>query len=231
MKTFALMSVLLSLSGQLVAGPFVRLGYGYSDFRSQDMSIKHEGYPEITLSNYDPGAADQVLFSAGYFVNPHFRAELALDMGLASEDTDRVTYTRATSVTGELSAEVYSRIFLVNGYFHFKGERGAGLFDPYMGAGIGLAVNRFEGVSSQIPTTSATVSDSDDTDWAFKLGGGLMYWMTDSFSVDLSVSYTNAGSVTTGDKAYLKGVSVPFAEGLELDLETFNYGLAVLYQF
>ena len=58
-----------------------------------------------------------------------------------------------------------------------------------------------------------------------------MYWLTDNFSADLSISYTNAGSVTTEDKAYLKGVSVPFAEGLELDLESFNYGLAVLYQF
>lgn len=231
MKTFGLLCVLLTLCGQLLAGPFVRLGYGYSDYRSQDMSIKHHGYPEITMSNYDPGAADQVLLSAGYFINPHFRAELALDMGLASEDTDRVTYTRATSVTGEVSAEVYSRIFLVNGYFHFKGERGAGHFDPYMGGGIGLAVNRFEGVSTSIPTTSATVSDSDDTDWAFKLGGGLMYWMTDNFSADLSVSYTNAGSVTTEDQAFLKGVSVPFTEGLELDLESFNYGLAVMYQF
>ena len=231
MKHFAFLSVLLALSGHVVAGPFVRLGYGYSDFRSQDMSIKHEGYPEISLTNYDPGAADQVLFSAGYFVSPHFRAELALDMGLASEDTDRVTYSRVNSVTGEISAEVYSRIFLVNGYFHFKDVRGAGKFDPYMGGGIGLAVNRFEGVSSSIPTTSATITDSDDTDWAFKLGGGVMYWLTDNFSADFSISYTNAGSVTTEDKAYLKGVSVPFAEGLELDLESFNYGLAVLYQF
>ncbi|WP_290525357.1 outer membrane beta-barrel protein [Alcanivorax sp.] len=231
MKTFGLFCVLLTLSGQLLAGPFVRVGYGYSDYRSQDMSIKHEGYPEITLSNYDPGGADQVLFSAGYFVNPHFRAELALDMGLASKDTDRVTYTRGASVTGEISAEAYSRLFLVNGYFHFSDVRGAGRFDPYVGGGVGLAVNRFEGVSTRIPTTSATVSDSDDTDWAFKLGGGVMYWITDSFSADLSVSYTNAGSLTTEDRAFLKGVSVPFAEGMELDLESFNYGLAVLYQF
>lgn len=231
MKVMGFLCVLLTLSGQLFAGPFVRLGYGYSDYRSQDMSIKHAGYPEITLSNYDPGSADQVLFSAGYFVNPHFRAELALDMGLASDDTDQVTYSRGTSVTGELTAETYSRIFLVNGYFHFSGERGAGHFDPYMGGGIGLAVNRFESVSTRIPTTSATVSDSDDTDWAFKLGGGVMYWMTDNLSADLSISYTNAGSVTTEDRAYLKGVSVPFTEGMELDLESFNYGLAVLYQF
>lgn len=231
MKTFGLFCVLLTLSGQLLAGPFVRLGYGYSDYRSQSMSIKHEGYPEISLDNYDPGAADQVLLSAGYFVNPHFRAELALDMGLASRDTDRVTYTRGDSVTGNISAEAYSRIFLVNGYFHFKGERSAGKFDPYMGGGIGLAVNRFEGVSTAIPTTSASVSNSDDTDWAFKLGGGLMYWLSDDLSADLSISYTNAGSVTTGDKAYLEGVSVPFAEGLDIDLETFNYGLAMVYQF
>lgn len=231
MKSFALFGVLLTLSGSLIAGPFVRLGYGYSDFRSQDMSIKHEGYPEITLNNYDPGAADQVLLSAGYFVSPNFRAELALDMGMASEDTDRVTYSRVESVTGEISAEVYSRVFLVNGYFHFKDVRGAGSFDPYMGGGIGLAVNRFESVSTRIPTTNATVTDSDDTDWAFKLGGGLMYWVTDNFSADLSVSYTNAGSVTTEDKAYVKGVSVPFAEGLELDLESFNYGIAMVYQF
>ena len=76
-----------------------------------------------------------MLFSAGYFVNPHFRAELALDMGLASKDTDRVTYTRGASVTGEISAEAYSRLFLVNGYFHFSDVRGAGRFDPYVGAG------------------------------------------------------------------------------------------------
>ncbi|MZR61961.1 outer membrane protein [Alcanivorax sp. DP30] len=231
MKAFALMCGLLILSGQLIAGPFIRLGYGYSDFRSQDMSIKHDGYPEITLSNYDPGSADQVLFSAGYFVSPHFRVELALDMGLAGENTDRVTYSRGTSVTGEVTAEAYSRLFMVNGYFHFNGERGAGRFDPYMGGGIGLAVNRFESVSSRIPTTSATINDSDDTDWAFKLGGGLMYWVTDNLSADLSIAYTDAGSVTTEDRAFLKGVSVPFAEGMDLDLESFNYGLALLYQF
>ena len=231
MKIFALVVALVTLSGPVMAGPLVRLGYGYADYRSQDTSIKHEGYAEIALDNYDPGSADQVLFSAGYFVNPHFRAELGLDMGLASKDTDRVTYSRVDTVTGEITAEVYSRIFLLNGYFHFKGDRGAGQFDPYMGGGIGLAVNRFESVSSRIPTSSATVSDSDDTDWAFKLGGGVMYWISDNVSADLSVSYTNAGAITTEDRAFVKGESVPFAEGLELDLESFNYGLAMVYQF
>ena len=231
MKAIGYFCVLMTLSGQLWAEGYVRLGYGYADFRSQDITVKHHGYPEIALSNYDPGGADQILLSAGYFINPSFRAELALDMGLASKDTDRVTYSRGKTVTGELSAEVYSRVFLVNGFFHFGEDRQAGEFDPYMGGGVGLAVNRFEDVSSRIPTTSATVGDSDDTDWAFKIGGGLMYWMTDHLSADLAIMYMDAGSVTTEDQAYLEGVSVPFTEGLELDLESFNYSLAMVYRF
>ena len=89
----------LSVSSQALGDAYVRLGYGYSDFRSQDMSIKHYGYDQISMENYDPGSDELVVFSAGYFVTPHFRAELALDMGLGDADTDRVTYTRNNSVT------------------------------------------------------------------------------------------------------------------------------------
>ena len=222
---------LLGMTSGAWADAYLRLGYGYADFRSQDLSVKHDGYPVIALDNYDPGSSDSVLFSAGYWVNPHFRAELALDLGLPGENTDRVTYTRFDSVTGTVTAEAYSRIFMVNGFFHFRPDRGAGHFDPYMGAGVGLAVNRFESVSSAIPTTSATINDSDDTDWAVRLGGGVMYGITDHISVDLGIDYLYAGSVTTEDRAFKEGATVPFSEGLELDLESFNYSLALLYRF
>jgi len=221
----------LSVSSQALGDAYVRLGYGYSDFRSQDMSIKHYGYDQISMENYDPGSDELVVFSAGYFVTPHFRAELALDMGLGDADTDRVTYTRNNSVTGTVTADVYSRVFMVNGYFHFMDAHAGGRFDPYIGAGLGLAVNRFEEVSTRIPTTGATINDSDDTDWAIRLGGGLMYWFSDHISTDLSIYYLNAGSVTTEDRAFKQGVSVPFSEGMELDLESFNYTLALLYRF
>ena len=223
--------LVLAVSSHALGDAYVRLGYAYSDFRSQDMAIKHDGYDQITMGNYDPGGDELIVLSAGYFVTPHFRAELALDLGLGDADTDQVTYTRNDSVTGTVTAEVYSRVFMVNGYFHFRDAQAGGFFDPYIGGGLGLAVNRFEAVSTRIPTTSATINDSDDTDWAIRLGGGLMYWFTDHISTDLSIYYLDAGSVTTEDRAFKEGVSVPFAEGMELDLESFTYSLALLYRF
>ncbi|WP_370695892.1 outer membrane protein [Alcanivorax hongdengensis] len=183
------------------------------------------------MNNYDPGAADGVSLAAGYFVTPNFRAELSLDYGLASEDTDRISYTRGSTVQGTVSASAYSRTLMVNGYFHFRDTRGAGQLDPYVGAGLGLGVNHFEDVSTQIPTTSATVDDSDDIDWAFRVGGGVMVWLARRCSADLSIFYLDPGSVTTADRAYKEGVTVPFAEGLELNLASFTYSLAMLYRF
>lgn len=64
----------------------------------------------------------------------------------------------------------------------------------------------------------------------YKFGAGLGYHINDKMTVDLSVTYVDAGTVESGKSAAGAGTSpVPLSEALEFELETINYGLGFSY--
>ena len=63
-------------------------------------------------------------------------------------------------------------------------------FTPYIGGGIGIAH-----LKVKIRTDEGKVSKSDNS-FAYQLGAGVAYAVTDSIALDLSYRYTDSGSMT-----------------------------------
>ena len=234
MNTFRLLALAAALPLVLpvsaMADNYLRFAYSLADYDEQDMDFTVAGPPDETLNidGYDPGGTDYFSVAGGTWLSPNLRAEVALDLSLASKEEDGVTVSSGgVSEAGAFEAKTTSHLLMLNGYYHFMNDRGTGAFDPYVGAGIGLADNELEDMTVAVSGASATIEDGDSTEFAFKFGAGVAYWLSDAASVDFSIFYVDAGTVESGDTANGVGGSVALSRELEMDLQSINYSLGV----
>lgn len=235
MNIFRLLALAVALSLVLpvsaMADNYLRFAYSLADYDEQDMDFTVAGPPDQTLNidGYDPGGTDYLNVAGGTWLSPNLRAEVALDFSLASKEDDGVTVSSGGfSEAGTFEAKTTSHLLMINGYYHFMNDRGTGAFDPYLGAGIGLADNELEDMTVAVSSGgSATIEDGDSTEFAFKLGAGVAYWLSDAASVDFSIFYVDAGTVESGDTANGVGGSAALSRELEMDLQSINYSLGV----
>lgn len=128
--------------------------------------------------------------------------------------------TGATS-TGEFTSKIDIHTVFANFYYDFKTDTA---FTPYVGAGLGVAfVN--QKVSSTFAgwTPSAHDGDYDATNFAWNVGAGVGYSLTDNIIVDLGYRYTNFGDA--------KAVSNGGVEFKAKDLNAHEALLGLRYQF
>ena len=234
MNTFRLLALTAALPLVLpvsaMADNYLRFAYTLADYDEQDMDFTVASPSDETLAidGYDPGGTDYLSVAGGTWLSPNLRAEVALDFSLASKEDDGVTVSSGgASEAGTFEAKTTSHLLMINGYYHFMDDRGTGAFDPYVGAGIGLADNEVEDMTVAVSGASATIEDGDSTEFAFKFGAGVAYWLSDAASVDFSIFYVDAGTVESGDTANGVGGSVALSRELEMDLQSINYSLGV----
>ena len=234
MNTFRLLALTAALPLVLpvsaMADNYLRFAYTLADYDEQDMEFTVASPSDETLAidGYDPGGTDYLSVAGGTWLSPNLRAEVALDFSLASKEDDGVTVSSGgASEAGTFEAKTTSHLLMINGYYHFMNDRGTGAFDPYVGAGIGLADNELEDMTVFVSGASATIEDGGSTEFAFKFGGGVAYWLSDAASVDFSIFYVDAGTVESGDTANGVGGTVALSRELEMDLESINYSLGI----
>ncbi len=234
MNTFRLLALTAALPLVLpvsaMADNYLRFAYTLADYDEQDMDFTVASPSDETLAidGYDPGGTDYLSVAGGTWLSPNLRAEVALDFSLASKEDDGVTVSSGgASEAGTFEAKTTSHLLMINGYYHFMDDRGTGAFDPYVGAGIGLADNEVEDMTVAVSGASATIEDGDSTEFAFKFGAGVAYWLSDAASVDFSIFYVDAGSVESGDTANGVGGTAALSRELEMDLQSINYSLGV----
>ena len=234
MNTFRLLALTsalpLVLPASAMADNYLRFAYSLADYDEQDMDFTVASPSDDTLAidGYDPGGTDYLSVAGGTWLSPNLRAEVALDFSLASKEDDGVTVSSGgASEAGTFEAKTTSHLLMINGYYHFMNDRGTGAFDPYVGAGIGLADNELEDMTVFVSGASATIEDGGSTEFAFKFGGGVAYWLSDAASVDFSIFYVDAGTVENGDTANGVGGTVALSRELEMDLESITYCLGV----
>ena len=148
----------------------------------------------------------------GYQVNSWFRADITGEYRGASrfssnaeltfDDTAGTTTVLRTFNRGDLS----SIVGLVNGYIDLGTWHGV---TPYVGAGVGIARNKIDGMVDQgyfvstgvAPATGTTggfYGAGAKTNFAWALMAGLGYDVSSRLKLELGYRYLNAGKATTG---------------------------------
>ncbi len=142
--------------------------------------------------------------------------------GAIIDTVDASVLTRGATVGSTVGAVVDSGIGnsktfggFANLYYDFNSE---GKFQPYAGAGIGLARNKVDYRPSNIP-----VGKGSDTNLAYQFAAGATYKISDSFEVFGQYNYRDFGknkvaltllpadlSVKNKQSAFSLGVRIPF---------------------
>lgn len=180
--------VFLMLSGVAAAqGPYMSVNMGMGFLEDSDLSGSKTGTLE-----YDPGFAATL---AGGYNFGMFRAEG--EFGYQMNDVD--TYSGGSG-NGDVAA--YS--FLVNGYVDFVNKTA---FTPYLTIGLGMA---------QVECNDF-LNDADDTVFAYQVGAGVGYAITEKITVDLKYRYF--------------GTDDPEFDGVESEFASHNVYLGLRYNF
>lgn len=134
----------------------------------------------------NPGVSEKFEYDTGYVLGAalgygfgKFRAEG--EISYQKNDIDKYSESGSSSdVNGDLS----SLAFLINGYFDFINESA---FTPYISAGLGYAqidLNDFN-----IPGSGDPDINKDDTVFAYQLGVGVGYAVTENVTIDAKYRY------------------------------------------
>lgn len=137
----------------------------------------NEGYSQFSL-----GGA----LALGYDFNSQFgvpvRAEV--EYALRGNSEKSWNYDKILDLKGAWNA---STLFL-NLYYDFRNSTA---FTPYVGAGLGMAFN-YANYTFSVPGFNANFDDHRTT-FAWNVGAGVAYDITDNFAVDLGYRYVNLG--------------------------------------
>ena len=141
-------------------------------------------------------------FAVGYaFGNTRMEGEYAYQ----KNDLDKVEVSAyGYSGSGKIGGETSSHSFLYNVYYDFKNTS---LFTPFLSAGVGVS-------NVEVDLLGAS---EDDTVFAYQIGAGVAYAMTDKTFMDLTYRYF--------------GTSDPEFDGVEIDYSSHNVYLGVRVSF
>ena len=96
-------------------------------------------------------------------------------------------YSTGGSVYKATDGTIDSIGLMVNGYIEFENQTA---FTPYVMAGLGLEYVELNDLVLQGgPVIASLANDPDDTVWAFQFGGGVDYYIKESFSLNISYQY------------------------------------------
>lgn len=110
---------------------------------------------------------------------------------------DQFKYSATNSTTGAFSSKIDIHTVFANFYYDFKTGTA---FTPYVGAGLGVAWINQKVASTFTGWTGSTSDGSyDTTNFAWNVGAGVGYSLTDNVILDLGYRYTNFGDAKKVD--------------------------------
>ena len=169
--------LLLFLTGCLIVFSFSTIVYsgegmymsgnlGYTMLNDSDLSVIGD---KATVT-FDDGFAGGIALGYGFSKNIRVEGELAYQ----ENDVDTGSYNGDTE--NDLDSDVTSLALLCNSYYDFENSSS---FTPFITAGIGVAnIN-----------VSTPIGDAEDTVFAYQVGGGVAYDITEKTALDLTYRY------------------------------------------
>jgi opacity protein-like surface antigen len=165
-------------------------------------------------SYYNDSMSEAALFDigVGYQVNSWFRADVTGELrgGSTFEGLQNCANCGSPQLYDFYHGHVSSAIGLVNGYVDLGNWYGV---TPYVGAGVGLAVNRVTGATDQGANYTANAGfptggyfdNASKTNLAWALMAGLDFSVTHNLKLELGYRFLDYGKFTTGAANCLNG--------------------------
>jgi opacity protein-like surface antigen len=142
---------------------------------------------------------------AGYKLNENFRMSASFDYLPSFSNNSTLT----NSIERTANIKVKSYVSMLNLYYDIGQFSG---FTPYATIGAGIARNKTGLYTTDITGTGYTAVDASNTtnNFAYKLGLGTKYSISNDFDLDLRYQYSDLGKFSTGamESSYNNGVFV-----------------------
>jgi opacity protein-like surface antigen len=171
-------TMLLSISSVAYAatGPYMSVNVGVA--MPNDSDITDSELPGLTMDlESDQGLALGVAVGYSFPCNMRIEGEFAYQ----ENDLDKVSLY---GIDADLTGDTSSSAFLVNGYYDFKNTSP---FTPFISGGIGMAKVEINDLNS--PGSGDSDVSDDDTVFAYQLGAGVAYTITEQVSLDVTYRY------------------------------------------
>lgn len=188
----------------------------------------HEGTNSANTPSYDFENSMVGGLAVGYFINNSFRVEAEARFRNQDTEDDYVFGNGSrSSETFSLGGEVETTTIMANVIYEFDNKSN---FTPYLKGGIGIAHSEANADLDVQPTfTMFGLTDrwqypeGDDKNFAWSIGAGVDYSLSENVLVGLEYQYIDMGSVSTG--VDINGDSVDF------DLSSHEVTLGLTYLF
>lgn len=152
--------------------------------------------------NYDVTPQVALGLGAGYQFNHFLRADVTGEYRFGSSYHATEGYAAGATYPGGgdyYSGSITNAVFLANGYV----DLGTWChLTPYIGAGVGVAVNQFSGVTdaniANFGQIGGAASAHSSTDLAYAFMAGLAYDIGPNLKLDVGYRYLDMGRISTG---------------------------------
>lgn len=136
----------------------------------------------------------------GYRINTYFRTDLTI-AGRWGFNYDKVF----SNADRHRTFNIVNTTLMANLYLDFRELNNSmfGIFNPYLGAGIGGALNRTKDYTTKVISQPIEnhIASNDNTafSWQFMLGSSVD--LTDHFQLDFGYRFVNLGKIQVGTKS------------------------------
>jgi len=170
-------AMLLSISSVAYSaqGPYVSGSVGVAVPVDQDVVFSAAPTTPVTFES-DNGLALGVAVGYGFANNTRVEGEIAY------QKNDLARYIEPGAAAVAVTGDTSSLALLVNGYYDFKNNSP---FTTFITAGIGMAKVSVSDISGG----GLTIRGDDDTVFAYQVGAGVGYAVTDKVTVDVKYRY------------------------------------------
>ncbi|BHH86159.1 outer membrane protein [Desulforhopalus sp. 52FAK] len=163
----------------------------------------HAGTNEHDTPSYDFDESVVAGLAVGYFFNDAFRVEAeARFRNQETEDGTLAGLNSRSNETFNLGGEVDTTTLMANAIYEFDNTS---KFIPYVKGGLGVAYSDASADFDLQPTFSMygitdrwDFPDNDETNFAWSIGAGVDYQITDNILVGLEYQYIDMGDISTG---------------------------------
>lgn len=163
--------------------------------------------PKGTIGSKKMGTSALYGAEVGYQIDENFRVGLGVDYRQKYSFSNISTSQQPvlgvpTEVTETAAFKVNSLVVMVNGYYDIIESNG---FTPYVTLGAGIARNQLKTtVNTNVAGyTNMAVPSKNTTSFAYKLGLGTRYNLTQSVAFDVRYQFANLGKIKSGSNEIL----------------------------
>ncbi len=158
------------------------------------------------------------------------RGELELGWNSDSKDDNNFDFTIINSATHNFETKTSVYDAMLNFYYDLNtGTK----FSPFIGAGLGYAHLKVKTTTTGEFKGNVLNLEASDTanNFAWNVGAGVSYQVSDAFAIDLAYRYTDYGSVKETAATAVKGLGAKVNTDAKFDVISHEIMLGARYSF